>query len=64
MKKVKTVNGFSILELNQKEQQEHGYRFAVIASELYTGNLNLDMGCFDYDQIDSLGEAVEKATAL
>ncbi len=53
-----------MVELNAREQQEYGYRYAVIDPELYTGNAELDRGCFEYDDIHNLREAKEKARSL
>jgi hypothetical protein len=34
MKKVKKVNGFAIVELNDKEQKEYGFRFVRLSRAL------------------------------
>ena len=64
MKKSCQVGKFWVVELNAREQQEHGFRFAVIDPELYTGCVDLDRGCFEYDDINTLKEAIEKAKSL
>lgn len=64
MKKACVVGKFWVVELNEREQQEQGYRYAVIDPELYTGNVDLDRSCFEYDDINDLKEAIEKARSL
>lgn len=64
MKKTCKVGNFLVVELNEREQQQKGYRYAVIDPELYTGDLDLDHGCFEYDDIHDLQEAIEKAKSL
>ncbi|HWP96443.1 MAG TPA: hypothetical protein VN426_06300 [Syntrophomonadaceae bacterium] len=64
MKKACQVGKFWVVELNAREQQEYGYRYAVIDPELYTGCMEIDHGSFEYDDINDLREAMEKAKSL
>lgn len=64
MTRVKKVNGFLITRLNQREQRDYGFIYGVIDPDLYTGDADIDRGCMEYDGIDTLKEAIEKAQSL
>ena len=64
MTRVKKVNGFLVVRLNEKEQRDYGFIYGVIDPDLYTSVADIDRGCMEYDGIDNLEEAIEKANSL
>ena len=66
MRKIKKINGYRIVRFNDRERRifpELG-TYGVIDAEIYTGNLELDWGEFEYEDADSLDIAIEQARGL
>lgn len=68
MRKMKKINGYLVVKFNARELREHEGtalgEYGVIDAELYTGNLDVDRGAMEYDNADSIEEAVELARGL
>jgi hypothetical protein len=68
MRKMKKINGYLVVKFNDRELREwEGTalgKYGVIDAELYTGNLDVDRGAMEYDNADSIEEAVELARGL
>ena len=65
MRKMKKINGYLVVKFNDRELREwEGTalgKYGVIDAELYTGTLEVDRGAMEYDNADSIEEAVELA---
>ena len=65
MRKIKKINGFLVVKFNDREKREYEGtalgEYGVIDAEVYTGNLDIDRGAMEYDNADSIEEAVELA---
>lgn len=68
MRKMKKINGFLVVKFNNRELREWGGtglgNYGVIDAELYTGNLDIDRGAMEYDDIGTIEEAVGQARGL
>lgn len=68
MRKMKKINGFLVVKFNDRELREwEGTalgNYGVIDEELYTGKLEIDRGSMEYDNIETIEEAVEMARNL
>lgn len=68
MRKMKKINGYLVVKFNDRELREwEGTalgKYGVIDAELYTGTLEVDRGAMEYDNADSIEEAVELAVGL
>ena len=68
MRKMKKINGYLVVKFNDRELREwEGTalgKYGVIDAELYTGTLEVDRGAMEYDNADSIEEAVEMARGL
>lgn len=68
MRKMKKINGFLVVKFNDRELREwEGTalgNYGVIDEELYTGKLEIDRGSMEYDDIETIEEAVEMARGL
>ena len=68
MRKMKKINGFLVVKFNARELREwEGTalgNYGVIDEELYTGKLEIDRGSMEYDNIETIEEAVEMARGL
>lgn len=68
MRKMKKINGYLVVKFNDRELREwEGTalgKYGVIDAELYTGTLEVDRGAMEYDNADSVEEAVELARGL
>lgn len=68
MRKIKKINGYLVVKFNDRELREwEGTalgKYGVIDAELYTGTLEVDRGAMEYDNADSIEEAVELARGL
>lgn len=68
MRKMKNINGYLVVRFNDREKREHEGtalgNFGVIDAELYTGILDIDRGAMEYDDAETLEEAVELARGL
>lgn len=68
MRKIKKINGYLVVKFNDRELREwEGTalgKYGVIDAELYTGTLEVDRGAMEYDNADSMEEAVELARGL
>lgn len=68
MRKIKKINGFLVVKFNDREKREYEGtalgEYGVIDAEVYTGNLDIDRGAMEYDDADTLEEAVELARGL
>lgn len=68
MRKIKKINGYLVVKFNDRELREYAGtalgNYGVIDAELYTGNLDIDRGSMQYDDVGSLDEAVELARNL
>ena len=68
MRKMKKINGYLVVKFNDRELREwEGTalgKYGVIDAELYTGALEVDRGAMEYDNADSIEEAVELARGL
>jgi len=68
MKKIQIISGYLIVKYNDREKKEYDGtalgEYGIIDPELYTGSLDCDRGAMEYDDVDSLEEAVELARGL
>lgn len=68
MRKMKKINSFLVVKFNARELREWGStalgNYGVIDEELYTGKLEIDRGSMEYDNIETIEEAVEMARGL
>ena len=68
MRKMKKINGFLVVKFNARELREwEGTalgNYGVIDEELYTGKLEIYRGSMEYDNIETIEEAVEMAHGL
>lgn len=68
MRKMKKINGYLVVKFNDRELREwEGTalgKYGIIDAELYTGTLEVDRGAMEYDNADSMEEAVELARGL
>ena len=68
MRKMKKINGFLVVKFNDRELREwEGTalgNYGVIDEELYTGKLEIDRGSMEYDNIETIEEAVEMVRGL
>lgn len=67
MRKMKKINGWLIVRFNDREKRIYvGVigSYGVIDAELYTGDLDMDRGAMEYDNAETLAEAVELARGL
>lgn len=68
MRKMKKVNGYYIVKFSDRELREwEGTalgNYGVIDAELYTGTLEVDRGSMEYDDAETIEEAIEKARGL
>lgn len=68
MRKMKKINGFLVVKFNSRELREWGDmglgNFGIIDAEVYTGKLEIDRGAMEYDNIETIEEAVEMARGL
>jgi len=68
MRKMKKINGFLVVKFNSRELREWGDmglgNFGIIDAEIYTGKLEIDRGAMEYDDIETIEEAVEMARGL
>ena len=68
MRKMKKINGYLVVKFNDRELREwEGTalgKYGVIDAELYTGTIEVDRGAMEYDNADSIEEAVELARGL
>lgn len=68
MRKMKKINGFLVVKFNSRELREWGDtglgNFGLIDAEVYTGKLEIDRGAMEYDDIETIEEAVEMARGL
>ena len=68
MRKMKKINGFLVVKFNSRELREWGDmglgNFGIIDAEVYTGKLEIDRGAMEYDDIETIEEAVEMARGL
>lgn len=67
MRRIKKINGYLIVKFNDREIKElEGIlgNFGIIDAELYTGCVDTDRGAMEYDDIETLNEAIEKARGL
>lgn len=68
MRKMKKINGYLVVKFNDRELREwEGSalgNYGVIDAELYTGTLDVDRSVMEYDDAETLEEAIEKARGL
>ena len=68
MRKMKKINGYLVVRFNDRELREwEGTalgNYGVIDAELYTGTLEVDRSVMEYDDAETLEEAIEKARGL
>lgn len=68
MRKMKKINGYLVVKFNDRELREwEGSalgNYGVIDAELYTGRLDVDRSVMEYDDAETLEEAIEKARDL
>lgn len=60
---MKKINGYLVVRFNDREKREYEGAglgaYGVIDADLYTGYLDIDRHAMEYDQAESLEEAVE-----
>lgn len=65
---MKKINGYLVVRFNDREKREYEGAglgaYGVIDADLYTGYLDIDRHAMEYDQAESLEEAVELARGL
>lgn len=68
MRKMKKINGYLVVKFNDRELRAwEGTglgNYGVIDAEFYTGSIGVDRSVMEYDNADSLEEAIELARGL
>ena len=66
MRKMKKINGYLIVRFNDRERREYEElgAFGVIDAEIYTGSIDIDRGEMEYDDAETIEQAVEQARGL
>jgi len=68
MRKMKKINGYLIVKFNDREKRLNADAglgsFGVIDAEQYTGILDIDRDVMEYDNADTIEEAIEQARGL
>ena len=63
---MKKINGWLIVRFNERERREYEElgAFGVIDAEAYTGSIDIDRGEMEYDDAETIEQAVEQARGL
>jgi hypothetical protein len=68
MRKIKKINGYLVVKFNDREIKEWKGtglgNYGVIDAEDYTGNLGLDRHIMEFDNAETLTEAIDQARGL
>lgn len=66
MRKMKKINGYLVVRFNDRERRDYGTlgTYGVIDAELYTGHMDVDRGALEYDDAETLEQAIEQARGL
>ena len=66
MRKMKKVNGYLVVRFNDRERRDYETlgAYGVIDAELYTGHLDVDRGALEYDDAETMEQAIEQARGL
>lgn len=66
MRKMKKINGYLVVRFNDRERRDYETlgTYGVIDAELYTGHLDIDRAALEYDDAETLEQAVEQARGL
>ena len=66
MRKMKKINGYLVVRFNDRERRDYETlgAYGVIDAELYTGHLDVDRGALEYDDAETMEQAIEQARGL
>ena len=66
MRKMKNINGYLVVRFNDRERRDYETlgAYGVIDAELYTGHLDVDRGALEYDDAETMEQAIEQARGL
>lgn len=66
MRKMKKINGYLVIRFNDRERRDYETlgAYGVIDAELYTGHLDVDRGALEYDDAETMEQAIEQARDL
>lgn len=66
MRKMKKINGYLVIRFNDRERRDYETlgAYGVIDAELYTGHLDVDRGALEYDDAETMEQAIEQARGL
>ncbi len=66
MRKMKKINGYLVVRFNDRERRDYETlgAYGVIDAELYTGHLEVDRGALEYDDAETMEQAIEQARGL
>ena len=63
---MKKINGYLVVRFNDRERRDYETlgAYGVIDAELYTGHLDVDRGALEYDDAETMEQAIEQARGL
>ena len=66
MRKMRKINGYLVVRFNDRERRDYETlgAYGVIDAELYTGHLEVDRGALEYDDAETMEQAIEQARGL
>lgn len=66
MRKMKKINGYLVVRFNDRERRDYETlgTYGVIDAELYTGHLDIDRAALEYDDAETIEQAIEQARSL
>ena len=66
MRKMRKINGYLVVRFNDRERRDYETlgAYGVIDAELYTGHLDVDRGALEYDDAETMEQAIEQARGL
>ena len=66
MRKMKKINGYLVVRFNDRERRDYETlgAYGAIDAELYTGHLEVDRGALEYDDAETMEQAIEQARGL
>lgn len=66
MRKMKKINGYLVVRFNDRERRDYETlgTYGVIDAELYTGHMDVDRDALEYDDAETLEQAIEQARGL
>ena len=66
MHKMRKINGYLVVRFNDRERRDYETlgAYGVIDAELYTGHLEVDRGALEYDDAETMEQAIEQARGL